>query len=73
MASPRPSDRVPFGTGRAVGEFLEGREILTYNHQSFIDLKSFFEQVPRFHTLKNLPSIPESMDAFLAKMDFKNA
>jgi len=73
VASPRPSDRVPFGTGRAVGEFLEGREILTYNHQSFIDLKSFFEQVPRFHTLKNLPSIPESMDAFLAKMDFTNA
>lgn len=40
IPSPRVSDRVPFGTGKAVGEILEhGGEYLTYNPQSFEVLK----------------------------------
>jgi hypothetical protein len=40
--SPRVSDRVPFGTGRAMNDLLtSGERLTTYNPQSFIDLKVF--------------------------------
>ena len=44
--SPRPSDRVPFGTGKAVGDILSGREIKTYPLEAFLDLKQLVERVP---------------------------
>ncbi len=42
--SSRSSDRVPFGTGRAVLKMkAQGVTLKTYHYQSFIDLKSFVE------------------------------
>jgi glycosyltransferase involved in cell wall biosynthesis len=43
--SPRPSNRVVFGTGATISKWLKSNsyEYLTYNLQSFIDLKSFFD------------------------------
>jgi glycosyltransferase involved in cell wall biosynthesis len=44
IPSPRPSDRVPFGTGRAVETFLrqDKGELRSYPIQAFADLKRFF-------------------------------
>lgn len=46
--SPRPSYRVPFGTGRAMTKYLESdeNEYNTYNFDSFLSLKQFFEDAP---------------------------
>ena len=42
--SPRSSDRVPFGTGRAVSQLLEGTEPLTtYHPEPFRMLRTLFE------------------------------
>jgi glycosyltransferase involved in cell wall biosynthesis len=43
IPSPRESARVPFGTGKAVGEQLRGKQALTYPFEAFQDLKIFFE------------------------------
>jgi len=53
IPSPRISDRVPFGTGKAVREILENKKVYTtYHPQTFKDLKTFFKQVP---SLFNMP------------------
>lgn len=45
--SPRPSNRVPFGTGRAMLKYLGNKEagITTYNLNSFLDLIPFFKNI----------------------------
>ena len=43
--SARISDRVPFGTGRAVGEMLSGKQLLTYNPESYVALKAFLDRI----------------------------
>jgi hypothetical protein len=45
--SPRISDRVPFGTGAAMGKLTEGSdtEFLTYDTRTFDDLKILFNMV----------------------------
>ena len=45
IPSARESDRVPFGTGKAVGEQLRGKPALTYPFEAFEDLKAFFEDI----------------------------
>ena len=46
IPSPRKSDRVPFGTGKAIKQILASQnQYLTYAPASFIDLKIFFDQV----------------------------
>lgn len=49
--SPRASDRVPFGTGRAMGNFLGNTAcgITTYDLQSFLDLTPFFDAISTFY------------------------
>lgn len=76
--SPRASDRVPFGTGRAVGEWLAGQqdEYLTYHHQIFEDLKIFIAQVDSYfksdhlQTLEYILLLPKSITDFLESIDF---
>ncbi len=48
--SPRESSRVPFGTGPAMGRLMESKEgrLLTYNIETFIELKYLFSGVPLF-------------------------
>ena len=44
--SPRPSDRVPFGTGRAMSKLVYCREpILTYHLESFLNLRPLFQNI----------------------------
>ena len=62
--SGRVSDRVPFGTGKAVKDAMEKEGILlTYHIQSFKDVKVFFEGI---ETLWDLP--PEHISHFLEDM-----
>jgi hypothetical protein len=52
IPSPRPSDRVPFGTGAAIMKWNENEaNYLTYNIQSFLELKNFIEIVPQFYKI----------------------
>lgn len=49
--SPRPSDRVPFGTGKAVADYLQDdkKGFYTYNLQAFKYLHTFFKHIPEFY------------------------
>lgn len=71
--SPRPSYRVPFGTGRAMLKLIESNDqfIYTYNLESFLILKPFFDSVPIFYysdnrTITNaISTLPQALSAFL--------
>ena len=51
IPSPRVSDRVPFGTGKAIGEWIDSseEEYYTYNFYIFIELKKFITLIPSFY------------------------
>lgn len=76
--SPRASDRVPFGTGRAVGEWLSGAqdEYKTYHHQIFEDLKVFINQIDSYFDLDSdslqghIIGLPKSVLDYLVSLDF---
>lgn len=82
IPSPRPSHRVPFGTGRAMTKYVEAdaKEYFTYNFDSFLSLKDFFksatselfladtETVKRFQEKLEKP-----LKQFLDENDFLNA
>ncbi len=76
IPSPRPSNRVPFGTGKAVGELLQSRrKCLTYNPMSFQDLSVFLKNVwPNLFEIKNVEEafekLPESISKFLSENNF---
>ena len=74
--SPRSSDRVPFGTGKAVRDMLSGRQIKTYPLEAFLDLKQLVERVPEMYrggkegNWETLADLPLSVRGFLAKEQF---
>ena len=71
LPSPRPSHRVPFGTGKAVERLLESNVAqTTYSPQSFEDLKSFFDQIDAFYQKQDY-RLPESVASFLAERSFE--
>ncbi|ASB49630.1 glycosyltransferase [Alkalitalea saponilacus] len=51
--SPRPSDRVIFGTGAAITSHVDGSDYIgkTYHIQAFEDVKLFFERKNEFYNL----------------------
>jgi hypothetical protein len=68
IPSPRISDRVPFGTGRAIGTMQELNETTynTYDPQSFNDLSILVEKLPDIYNSKNLQhDLPEGVKQFL--------
>ena len=71
IPSPRVSNRVPFGTGKAMQSWLDDKkqELFSYNPKSFIDLKAFTKAVPDLYNKKN--NIPSSVQAFLDIIDFE--
>jgi hypothetical protein len=77
--SPRPSDRVPFGTGKAVREFLSGRRIKTYPLEAFLDLKQLVNHVPQMYRCgkegrTDIPAtLPMSVRDFLCSQQFADA
>ncbi len=52
IPSPRPSDRVGFGTGPVIGKFQRGETTVlkTYHPDVFIDLKAFLSSIPLLYT-----------------------
>ena len=58
IPSPRPSDRVPFGTGRAVRDYLATHKFETYPLEAFRDLKQFFSIKPSVDTLRDFRRRP---------------
>ncbi|MEM0940910.1 MAG: glycosyltransferase [Bacteroidota bacterium] len=68
--SDRISDRVPFGTGKAVNDILHSEETYNvYHPNSFEDLKIFFDRMTWF-TESDEWIIPKTVQAFLG-MDWK--
>jgi hypothetical protein len=76
--SPRPSERVPFGTGAAVGRMVAKNEkqLLTYNPLAFIDLGVFFGFTEKSFQYNSVDLInlyqrfPESIKIFLDEKDW---
>jgi len=73
IPSPRISDRVPFGTGKAMQNYVDSQmqEHLSYNLKSFIDLKQFCKLVPNLYT-NNECKIPGSIQSYLNEINWKN-
>ncbi len=76
IPSPRPSDRVPFGTGKAIGEHLtSGGPYLSYNPLSFQDLAVFLGEVwpllyEKMSAAEILERLPSSVSSFLREQHF---
>ena len=76
--SPRVSDRVPFGTGRAMKNWTEKRseEFTTYDIRIFEDLKIIFQSVSDFYKIttgqmqKITQSLPDSIRSFIVTTNF---
>ncbi len=73
--SPRQSHRVPFGTGKAISEYIEHHQFKnypTYNFNSFIDLKSFLDSLAHIFETKNnqFETFPKSIQEYLKSIDF---
>ena len=77
--SPRPSDRVPFGTGKAVRAFLEGKDINTYPLEVFLDLKQLFDCLTLIYRKgdgfadEDTHRLPASLRSFLDQQNFVEA
>lgn len=78
IPSPRISNRVPFGTGKAVSEWLSNGNLNTYNNLIFIDLLLFIKSINSSKDFKssNLALInsewPKSVTTFLESIDFES-
>ena len=73
IPSPRESDRVPFGTGKAMLDWMKNtdQDFLTYNPRIFETLSQFFGSVNDLYESPDRdPEIPRTMQAFLEKEDF---
>lgn len=82
IPSPRISDRVPFGTGKAIGDWVEqGKQTYeTYAFESFEIIRQFAAAVPhlRMHNLNELnlnlkPYQHDLLHSFLASQGFESA
>ncbi len=83
IPSPRRSDRVPFGTGKAVNEILDEKELdseveyLTYNFKIFEDLEPFLTVAPNLLLFEEeqvemmKKNLPESIRVFLNENNFE--
>ena len=67
IPSPRPSDRVPFGTGASIRQWIDGGETASYTYplEPFEDLKQWFALVPQFFkaTPENIASLCSRLSA----------
>lgn len=74
----RTSNRVPFGTGPAIGKMLEEKQWkkLSYQVAAFTELKNFFDEIDSFFKLsvqeieKRLSVLPSYFQTFLREDDF---
>jgi len=78
--SPRISDRVPFGTGAAIGKYIQAeREVMTYHPSCYLALKLLFGRVSELYiantdrTREILNDLPEPLCRFLTENDAEAA
>ena len=73
IPSPRKSHRVPFGTGRAMEEWLKGKILNAYALSTFIDLKFLLDTLDGYYDKSHgtietrMGHNPESIRSFFAK------
>lgn len=79
IPSPRPSHRVPFGTGKAVRETIDQKAgYLTYHPKSFEALKAFLKLVPKFYEAPKeevddlISQLPKGVLEFLESVKFES-
>ena len=79
--SARVSDRVPFGTGKAMGRWVDqgNTELSAYSLDTFADLKQFISTIIRLRTIQNeshyndlIEDLPKSIQEFLTAQNFFN-
>ena len=73
--SDRVSDRVPFGTGKAVGDILESKQWLTYDERCYRDLGRLLDAVEQGvanSAADILKNVPESCRDWLVGRKFAN-
>ena len=76
IPSPRASNRVPFGTGKAIQKWLDEKNnfYAAYHPQSFKDIKVLFETIESCYLKNNfsdfLASLPKTVNQFLIKNNF---
>lgn len=71
--SARVSDRVPFGTGKAVGDILQSDEnYQTYNSQSFWDIDSLIKRLASIYSNNEfqLSTLSDGLRSYLEKENF---
>lgn len=79
IPSPRQSDRVPFGTGKAVNKWLLEKALATYAPQTFVDLKVFTDQIVHLWLIKDIEleslisRLPISIQSYLIDSDFESS
>ena len=74
IPSPRISDRVPFGTGKAVGEMQDSaRQVyLTYHPDSFEELRVLVSKISKIYSAKSLEvGLPDGLTQFLKLINGK--
>ncbi|MEL7002511.1 MAG: glycosyltransferase family 2 protein, partial [Bacteroidota bacterium] len=78
IPSPRVSDRVPFGTGKAVKDWLSSQELKTYNPRIFEDLAELLSSVNDVYN-KNKDArerwysiLPKSIKGYLNDISYKS-
>ena len=78
--SPRESDRVPFGTGRAIMQWMDGdrAHYPAESFTSFLELKTFIEwaetslfEIEKEQLTSALETLPEAMHQYLQAIDFE--
>jgi len=78
IPSPRPSDRVPFGTGPVVGKIISSGEVLTtYNPRPFELLRQLFSELKTLYEHSKVAdlmvSLPIVLTNFLKTQKFSEA
>jgi hypothetical protein len=78
IPSPRVSNRVPFGTGRAIGSMQELSDVnyFTYDPQSFLDLSILVEKLPDIYKAQSFqcsfsPGLTQFLDSLNSKVELE--
>jgi glycosyltransferase involved in cell wall biosynthesis len=71
IPSPRVSDRVPFGTGKAVGEIVSAEQggLETYSFRIFVELKGFVSEVYENNKNLNASKLSGLINQFIEDID----
>lgn len=76
IPSPRTSERVPFGTGKAINDWMNFRKIDLYNFQTFIDLKELYKWLNELDSHQSinvgLYNLSPPLQSYLNQIDFES-